>query len=250
MNQHGNAAPHTPLHRRQVVTGFAAIGGAALWAATGGSGSAMATPTAGRAVTTASSAARWRGTHSANGWPVVERAPEHGIEGAGGTRVSCLGGDVATVLLHLVRRYHYEVRAIGPRDVAGHTGERMIGPPYESNHLSGTAVTLFPALYPAGAKGNVFPQDLATLRDILAELDGVVAWGGDQKHAKESHFQIDVGPGDKRLAAVAARVGAWDRRPGVGAGVVPDVFATRRRTRARDVRDRQNQQARQNQRSR
>ncbi|MFB6664748.1 hypothetical protein ACFWEB_08220 [Streptomyces parvus] len=250
MNQHGNAVPHTPLHRRQVVAGFAAIGGAALWSATGGTGSAVAAPTAGRAVTTAPSAARWSSAHSANGWPVVERAPEHRVEGAGGTRVSCLGGDVATVLLHLVRRYHYEVRAIGPRDITGHTTDRVIGPPYESNHLSATAITLFPDLYPAGAKGNVFPQDLATLRDILAELDGVVAWGGDRKHAKESHFQIDVAPGDQNLAEVAARVGAWDRRPGAGAGVVPDVFATGRRTRARDVRDHQNQQARPNRRSR
>lgn len=250
MNQHGNAAPHTSLHRRQVVAGFAAIGGAALWAATGGTGSAMAAPTAGRAVTTASSAARWSGTHSANGWPVVERAPKHRVEGAGGTRVSCLGGDIATVLLHLVRRYHYEVRAIGPRDVTGHTTDRAIGPPYESNHLSGTAVAVFPTLYPVEAKGNVFPQDLATIRDILAELDGVVAWGGDQERAKESHFQIDVAPGDKKLAEVAARVRTWVPCSGAGAGVVPDVFATGRRTRAREVRDRQNQQARQNRRSR
>ncbi|MFE3387043.1 hypothetical protein [Streptomyces anulatus] len=249
MNQHRNAEPLPPLHRRRVVAGFVAIGGAALWSATGGTGAAAAAPTAGQAVTT-SSAGRWHGPHSSNGWPVLQRAPEHRVEGAGGTRISCLGGDVATVLLHLVRRYHYEVRAIGPRDITGHTADRVIGPSYESNHLSGTAVTLFPALYPAGAKGNVFPQDLATLRDVLAELDGVVAWGGDQEHAKESHFQIDVAPGDKRLAEVAARVRAWGCRPGAGAGVAPDVFATGRRTRARDVRDRQNRQARQNRRSR
>ncbi|MFC8658620.1 hypothetical protein R1Y80_24660 [Streptomyces sp. JL1001] len=246
MRQHGNAAPHTPLHRRQVVAGFAAIGGAALWSATGGAGAAVAAPTAGRAVTTAPSAARWSGAHSANGWPVVERAPEHRVEGAGGTRVTSLDGDVTTVLLHLVRRYHYEVRALGPRDITGHTTDRVIGPPYESNHLSGTAIALFPDLYPAGAKGNVFPQDLATLRDILAELDGVVAWGGDQGHAKESHFQIAVAPGDKKLAEVAARVRAWGPRPGAGAGVLPDVFATERRTRARDVRDRQNHHSRRN----
>ncbi|MFF2230041.1 hypothetical protein [Streptomyces anulatus] len=246
MNQHRNAEPLPPLHRRRVVAGFVAIGGAALWSATGGAGAAAAAPTAGRAVTS-SSAGRWHGPHSANGWPVLRRAPEHRVEGAGGTRISCLGGDVATVLLHLVRRYHYEVRAIGPRDITGHTADRVIGPSYESNHLSGTAVALFPALYPAGAKGNVFPQDLATLRDVLAELDGVVAWGGDQEHAKESHFQIDVAPGDKRLAEVAARVRAWGSRPGAGAGVAPDVFATGRRTRARDVRDRQ---AWQNRRSR
>ncbi|MEV0961230.1 hypothetical protein AB0J25_01175 [Streptomyces sp. NPDC049910] len=234
MNQHRNAVRHTPLHRRQVVAGFVAIGGTALWSATGGTGVAVAAP----------SAVWWNVAHSANGWPVVEHAPEHRLEGAGGTRVSCLGGDVATVLLHLARRYHYEVRAIGPRDVAGHTTARAIGPPYESNHLSGTAVTVFPSLYPAGAKGNVFPQDVATIRDILAELDGVVAWGGDQERAKESHFQIDVAPGDKKLAEVASRIRAWDPRPGAGAGVVPDVFATRRRTHARDLRDRQKQQNR------
>ncbi|MFB7091489.1 hypothetical protein [Streptomyces sp. NPDC056296] len=232
MNQHGKhgkPAPYTLLRRRQVVGGFLAIGGAALWSATGTAGVATAAPAAGR----------WDKADSTNGWPVIEQAPEHLIEGAGGTRVSCRGDDVATVLLHLARRYHYEVHEIGPRDITGHTTDRMIGPPYESNCLSGTAITIFQPLYPAGSKGNVFPQDLATIRDILAELDGVVTWGGDQEPAKESHFQIDVAPGDATLADVAARIREWEARPGAGAGVVPDVFAARRRVRARDLRNRQ-----------
>ncbi|MFD0424033.1 hypothetical protein [Streptomyces parvus] len=53
-------------------------------------------------------------------------------------------------------------------------------------------------------------------------------------------------PGDQKLAEVAAHIRAWDPRPGAGAGAVPDVFATGRRTRARDLRDRQNHQSRRN----
>ncbi|MFD0107661.1 hypothetical protein [Streptomyces sp. NPDC127164] len=233
MNQHGKhgkPAPYALLKRRQVVGGFLAIGGAALWSAAGTAGAATAAPAAGR----------WDKADSVNGWPVIEQAPEHLIEGAGGTRVACRGGDVATVLLHQARRYHYEVRAIAPGGITGHTTDRALSRRYESNYLSGTAITIFPALYPAGAKGNVYPQDLATIRDILAELEGLVKWGGDLDPVKESHFQIDVAPRDPKLADVAARIRGWESRPGAGAGVVPDVFATRRRLRARDLRNRQN----------
>ncbi|AQS66889.1 hypothetical protein [Streptomyces pactum] len=231
MNQHEYVAPHGTLKRRHVVAAALGVaGGAVLWSAPGTAAVAA----------DASPAGPWNGRRSANGWPVIDETPEHRIEGAGNTGVSCLGGDVATVLLHLARRYHYEVRAITPRDITGHTTERVLGRRYESNYLSGTAITIFPALYPAGAKGNVYPQDLATIRDILAELEGLVKWGGDFDPAKESHFQIDVAPRDPKLTDVAARIRGWESRPGAGAGVVPDVFATRRRVRARDLRNRQN----------
>ncbi|MEJ1202743.1 MULTISPECIES: hypothetical protein [unclassified Streptomyces] len=78
----------------------------------------------------------------------------------------------------------------------------------------------------------------------------MVKWGDDQELAKESHFQIDVAPGGTRLAGVAARIREWESRPGAGAGVVPDVFAARRRVRARDLRNRQNRQNRQDRQNR
>ncbi|WP_331741780.1 glycoside hydrolase domain-containing protein [Streptomyces sp. NBC_01006] len=72
--------------------------------------------------------------------------------------------------------------------------------------------------YPLGARDGLFPHELVVVRDILADLEGVVQWGGDSTPAKESHFGIAVRPGDARLRRVASKIRGWDATPGVGAG--------------------------------
>lgn len=74
------------------------------------------------------------------------------------------------------------------------------------------------------------------VRDILADCEGVVRWGGDEEVPKESHFQIDVGPTDARLKAVAAKVGGWADSPGLGAGTGDAFDPDRRRATRRSER--------------
>ncbi|WHM36919.1 hypothetical protein [Streptomyces sp. BPTC-684] len=207
--------------RRFLVTGVGVAGGAALVAG-GMSGTAAAAPAP--AVPAAPAAKEWQGRTSANGWPIVGTAPSHRVEGAGGVHFTALDGDVATVLTHVVRRYHYEIHTLGAGEVTGHTGARAVAAPYESNCLSGTALAIRPLLYPVRARDGFFPQELVVVRDILAELEGVVKWGGDESTPKESHFQIDVRPGDSGLRRVAAKLRGWDEMPGSGAGTI-DVLA-------------------------
>ncbi|MGK5632047.1 hypothetical protein [Streptomyces sp. URMC 123] len=210
--------------RRLLATALGvAVGGSVLWAAGGPAPRAVAAE--------APRATGWSGGTSANGWPVLDGAPTHRIEGAGGVSVAVRDGDVAVVLLHVARRFHYEVDVLRHGDVVGHTTDRDVRQPYESNRLSGTAIAIRPASYPIGAAGGLFPQELVVVRDILAECEGVVAWGGDEKVAKESHFQIDVKPGDPRLTALAAKIRGWEQVPGEGAGTV-DAFAPTRRAAA------------------
>lgn len=71
--------------------------------------------------------------------------------------------------------------------------------PHESNYSSETAIAIRPNTYPLGISGGLFPHELIVIRDILAEYDGVVRWGGDERVPKESHFQVDVPPGDARI---------------------------------------------------
>lgn len=209
----------SPLDRRRfLATGLGVAGGAALWAG-GLSGTAVAADESAGKV--------WRGKTTANGWPLVEKVPEHRIEGAGAVTVPLLAGDVAVVLLHVARRYHYEIASLGEKEVTGHVHNRKVAAPYESNYLSGTAMALRPALYPAGVKGGFFTHELIIVRDILAELEGVVRWGGDEATAKESHFQIDVGPGSTRLEQVAAKIRKWNDRPGKGAGATDPLLPKR-----------------------
>ncbi|MBV2156555.1 hypothetical protein RZ50_027370 [Kitasatospora sp. SUK 42] len=187
-------------------------GGTAIWA-TGLSGTASAAPAAEPAAAPRSAA----GT-TGNGWPVIDQAATQHLEGAYGVEFAVRDGDAATLLTHLARRYHYEIRTLAAGDVTGHTAELTTAAPYESNYRSGTAIAILPRLYPAGASGGFFSNELTVIRDILADLEGTVKWGGDEALPKESHFQIDLPPNDPRVRKVAAKIRQWNDSPGKGAG--------------------------------
>ncbi|MFD5829338.1 M15 family metallopeptidase [Lentzea sp. NPDC060358] len=171
---------------------------------------------------------------SANGWPLRHKdIAQFKVEGSGAV-VALRSGDVATVLLHVARRFHYEVATLLPGQLSQTAGTA----PFESNYLSGTAFAIRPDLYPAGARGNFFPHELAAVRDVLAECEGIVRWGGDfKKSPKEGHFQLDVGPGDVKLVRVARKIAQWS--PGKAAGTPRDVFDESRRRPARVLAERQ-----------
>lgn len=200
--------------------------------ASAGAAGALALLSAGEASAAPADGRTWSGNRSQNGWPVLGKATSFRIEGSDQT-VRLADGDVATVLLQVARRFHYEIDSLRSGDVHGWSDDRRVATDYESNHLSGTAVAIRPVAYPAGSKGNLYPNELVVVRDILAELDGVVVWGGDFATPKESHFQIAVTPGHPRLKGVARRIRGWEAGPGdEGAGSV-DAFDPQRRRKAR-----------------
>ncbi len=171
------------------------------------------------------------GKTSANGWRVVSGKDLQTV-GVPGTDVSVAlrGGDVAVVLVHVVRRFHYEIEALGHGEVVGFKAPRAFPARHESNHASGTAVDIRADWYPLGVAGGLFPHQHDVLRDILAECEGTVRWGGDLTPVDEAHFQIDVSPGDARLRRVATKIRGWAEQPGRGAGVLVDPLAPARRT--------------------
>ncbi|WP_314247865.1 hypothetical protein [Streptomyces sp. DSM 40907] len=173
----------------------------------------------------------WRGGKSANGWPVLSTAPTQLIEGSE-VSVPLLDGDVATILLHLARRFHYEIDTLRQGEVTGHTASRTVAADYESNHLSGTAIAIRPSFYPIGMRDGLYRHELVVIRDILAELDGTVAWGGDAKTPKESHFHIALRPGHPKIKGVARKIRGWNDTPGQGAGTVDAFEPSRRRAAA------------------
>ncbi|MFJ5867722.1 hypothetical protein ACIQEY_25380 [Streptomyces parvus] len=224
----------TPPTRRRVLTiGTAVAAGSMLWAP-----SAAAAVRRGPEPAEAAEPAAWTARRSANGWPVLDKAPSHRVEGAGKLSVRLADSDVATVLLHVVRRYCYEVEMLDPLDVAGHRADRKVGADLESNQLSGTALTIKSTHYPLGAPaGNGMSEaQITVIQDILADCQGVVAWGGEMTPLKQSHFQIDVPPHDSRLRSLVARINGWDERPGQGAGSI-DAFQPTRVARARKARN-------------
>ncbi|WP_413801133.1 hypothetical protein [Streptomyces iranensis] len=215
----------TSISRRGILTaGFGLAGGIGL--ATGYSGTAQAAETGHTPATS-----EWTRKTSANGWPVTRHddITLHRVEGSPLT-VALRDGETATVLTYIARRFFYEIDShLRPDEVHGHTSDRRVATAFESNYLSGTALTIRPDAYPLGARNGLFPQEVMVVRDILAECGGVIRWGGDESVPKESHFQIDVAPGDRRLKALAGRIDAWRRTPGQGPGAIDTSLPERRR---------------------
>lgn len=172
---------------------------------------------------------------SANGW-TLEKEANHvstvwtrPVAGTG-LKVDVRIGDVELILVHVIRRFHYEVEQIQRVDLAGWRAIGKLDKDLpESNLASGTAVQIRPG---AGAKGGLFPLQELVLRDILADCEGVVRWGGDDSTVNESLFYIDAGPNDERVRKVADKLRGWDATPGEGAGVEVNVLSPSRRSRA------------------
>lgn len=189
------------------------------------------------AAPTAAAPRRWTKTRSANGWPITKRTAWYPIEGSG-RQVRLAAGAPAAILVHVARRLHYELDQLRPGDIVGVPASTTVTEDYESNGLSGTAVTFRARAYPLGVAGGFYPAELVLIRDILAELDGVVAWGGDFRRPKEAHFQIAHGPGHPALRLAASRVldrtgarPAGPRTDGTLSAGSIDAFDPARRTR-------------------
>jgi len=174
----------------------------------------------------------WRADATANGWKVLAEADaeEYLVEGSG-LAVRLAAGDAAVLLLHVARRFHYEIDALRAGDFHGHSTSRLVNHPFESNHLSGTAINIRPHAYPLGVSGGLYTAELVVIRDILVELDGAVAWGGDFTTPNESHFEIALAPTHPKVKGVARTVRGWNGSPGKGAGAT-DAFGPDRRSRA------------------
>ncbi|MEU0131028.1 hypothetical protein [Streptomyces sp. NPDC006289] len=212
------------ISRRAVVTSAAVIGAAA----------AVGSFVPGTAAAATRDGAR-KLPVSANGW-TIEKEANHvstvwtrPVAGTG-LEVDVRIGDVEAILLHVTRRFHYEVEQLQRVDLAGwqEAGKLRKGLP-ESNLASGTAVRIRPG---ASAEGGLFPQQEIVLRDILADCEGVVRWGGDDSEVDESLFYVDAGPDDERVAKLGERFREWDTTPGLGAGSAVDVQSSSRRGRA------------------
>lgn len=214
------------LSRRRLLQ-TAGITGAAVAVTFHTGAAAQAAPPADGGVPT------WRDSTSLNGWPVLEQTEWHSIEGSG-QRVKLVDGAAAILLTHVARRFHYEIDQLRDGDIQGHRESFILAEPYESNYLSGSAIAIRPRAYPVGVSGGLYPTELIVVRDILAELEGAVSWGGDFDRPKESHFEVAHPPGHRTVKAAVRKVLDWKNSPGgEGAGTV-NAFDSARRAKAQE----------------
>ncbi|GAA5035989.1 hypothetical protein GCM10023258_38470 [Terrabacter aeriphilus] len=148
---------------------------------------------------------------SQNGWPAGSSStvPLATLSvGAATFPAGVRRGDVHVVLGYVARRFDSEVEALVKGWCWGHSYRPISGSTTLSNHSSGTAIDLNAPRHPLGKSGTFTAAQRSRIRAILTSCNGVVRWGGDYSGRKdEMHFEINVRPGDARLAALAKRIG-------------------------------------------
>jgi len=206
------------ITRRSILRAGLTIAGTSALTFFAGNGTAAAAQSTGR---------RGTATRSLNGWPVVADAPLQPIDGSNAA-VRLTDGAPAILLGYVARRYNYEIETLEKDDLRGFSANAVLTEEYESTYRSGTGMTIRAEAYPLGVAGGFYPTELIVIRDILAELDGAVAWGGDYLTPKESHFHIARRPGDPALERTAIRIASAGTGAPFAPGVV-DAFVPARR---------------------
>ncbi|GCB46623.1 hypothetical protein [Streptomyces sp. NL15-2K] len=154
---------------------------------------------------------------SQNGWQIQNQANHvstvwtRSVSGTG-LRVDVRIGLPELLLLHIARRFHYEVQELRAGDVQGWSriGRTPLTSP-ASNLSSGTALRLVPG---ARSRGSYFPQQVRTIRDIVSGCAGAVRWGGDDDPVDESLYYLTAGPDSGELMRVAPKFQEWSERLG------------------------------------
>ncbi len=153
---------------------------------------------------------------SYNDWPVGTPASAIGVSwytvpGTSPTvYLQVKSGDVATVMMYVASRFNSEVEhLIDDYSGAYDYRKNVNNPSVWSNHASGTAMDLNYDQHPNGASvaSTFSTRQVAAIRGILADCDGVIYWGGDYRGTVDAmHFEINVSPGDPKLSSLAARI--------------------------------------------
>lgn len=153
--------------------------------------------------------------YSYNGWLASANRTDFGgldnreVPGAPGVHLApgVRNGDVATVLFYVAAQLHKRVEA-GTLYAAGDEWGYSFRPNKNDSstiscHGSATAFDWNATKHPNGKAGTFTKAQVAEIRKILAEVNGVVAWGGDFKLTKdEMHWEIS---GDAAAVKAAAQ---------------------------------------------
>lgn len=158
---------------------------------------------------------------SGNGWPASPDLRTRVIEPVSGVRLAIVDNDnVADLFTYLVQQFHKRVDDVTkphPKDDWGYEYRPNVNNPSRlSNHSSGTAIDLDATEHPNAVQTakTYSSQQISTVHKILAEMDGVIRWGGDYSGTPDAmHFEINVQPGDPRLAAAAHKVRKQTGKP-------------------------------------
>lgn len=153
---------------------------------------------------------------SQNGYRANDRSVIASYAVPGG-KLAMRKGDVATVLSYVAKRFHSEVEKLVWPGNWGYAERKIRGSSSTlSNHASGTAIDLNAPRHFLGARNTFSSKQVAAIRRILKDCEGVVRWGGDYRSRKdEMHFEINKSASAVKKLADKIRAG---KKPGPSGG--------------------------------
>lgn len=149
---------------------------------------------------------------SQNGWTAGQDRRALGVDqefSAGGVLIAggVLAGDVAAVLGYVAEQFHRRVERLVSGWCWGHAYRPIRGQTTGlSNHASGTAMDLNAPRHPQGRRGTFSAAAVREIRSILAEVGGVVRWGGEWSGSSVDEMHFEITGSRAQVAAVAARL--------------------------------------------
>lgn len=160
-------------------------------------------------------------TYSYNGWSASPTPADFGgldnrvVAGTDGVKLvpGLRAGDVAEVLFHVAAQLHARVEKgelYEPGDEWGYSYRQNRNANNLSCHSSGTAFDWNATRHPNGTTGTFTPAQVAEIHAILAEVDGVVGWGGGWGASSTPdwmHFEIQASPAAVKKVADKIRAG-------------------------------------------
>lgn len=152
------------------------------------------------------------GWSSANGWLVQSKVDPAGLifttpfYGLSATaELHC--GAPAAILGWVVEEFNRSVAPIRGETLTGFKNAAQNDPGPATNHASGTAVDIMPAMFPDGVLDTLTGLQRKAIQTILDTVAPAVTWGGGFTTPQHSHFEIALGPTDTRLVAACAKAG-------------------------------------------
>jgi hypothetical protein len=157
--------------------------------------------------------------NSQNGWPANRRelVSARTVRGTN-VRLTVRNGPAGDLLLEVAALFDLMVQDVDQptADDWGYAERPIRGSATISNHASGTAIDLNATRWSLGSAPsvNLNPEQIATVRRIVAATGGVVRWGGDYSGRKDPmHFEINNNRTEAECAQALSQLRAAFGKP-------------------------------------
>ena len=128
---------------------------------------------------------------SQNGYPVLNRE-DAVVYNVGEAVLPLAPGNPGKALNLFAKRFNNFVEPLRKDETWGFARRKVGGSDEWSNHASATAVDFNSLDHVQGRTGTFDDKQVAKIRKIQDDFDGIIKWGGDYRNTKdEMHFEIN-----------------------------------------------------------